>query len=676
MSLASPSLLTKEIAFSELLPGYTILDEGIAFKVFAPLADEVSIEFFNHYEQTSGEKHQMNKDETGFWNYFHPEFSIINKWYGYHLLSNQSSPYFERTDQTIADPWSKLVTSRNHYLGFSKTKIIPEQHFDWEGDNYISPEDPRDLIIYETHIKDLVAHPSAKTYAQGIYNDFREANVGGIAHLKRIGVNAVEFLPLQKFAYFEPPFNQQIEGGITNSWNAFSKNYWGYMTSFFFSPETIYASDGTLEEKEVIGRYENAITELKELVKALHKEGISVIMDVVYNHASQYDLNPLRYTAKNHYFRIDEAGNYLNDSWTGNDINTANPQTRQLIIESVKYWMKEFHIDGFRFDLAGIIDWETIDLIKKEAEQINPNVLLIAEPWGGEYKPAGFSEHGWIAWNDRIRNGIKGYDPLHHRGILFGDWNHGNSRFAVENFIRGTLVNGEQGLFQHSGHSLNYLESHDGYTLGDFIRIALNPENATRVYHKKAAATRLTDQELEVSKLAALMLFTSQGITMMHAGQEWARAKVISDTSGKEKNTGLLDRDSYNKDNETNWLNFNEINLNSELFEYYLGLIEFRKLAPALRKALPEEVIFKVYEDPLHFTFSVSGESTDDPFDYFISLNTNPHKKHRIKLPKGNWQLIVNSKKVDLATPKSIHDAYVVPAASGCVLRKLRVNNA
>lgn len=196
------------------------------------------------------------------------------------------------------------------------------------------------------------------------------------------------------------------------------------------------------------------------------------------------------------------------------------------------------------------------------------------------------------------------------------------------------------------------------------------------MYHKKAAATRLTDQELEVSKLAALMLFTSQGITMMHAGQEWARAKVISDTSGKEKNTGLLDRDSYNKDNETNWLNFNEINLNSELFEYYLGLIEFRKLAPALRKALPEEVIFKVYEDPLHFTFSVSGESTDDPFDYFISLNTNPHKKHRIKLPKGNWQLIVNSKKVDLATPKSIHDAYVVPAASGCVLRKLRVNNA
>ncbi len=676
MSIAAPVLHSKKIAFDQLLPGYTIFEHGVAFRFFSPLADEVSVEVFNHYEQTSGETYSMSKDDSGFWNYFHPDASIVNKWYGYHIRSHKYSPFFENTEKIIADPWSKLVTSRNHYLGFAKTKIIPDNDFDWGDDDFVSPKDPRDLIIYETHIKDLVAHPSAKTFAQGIYNDFREAQVGGIAHLKRLGVNAVEFLPLQKFAYFEPPFNQQIEGGVTNTWNAFSKNYWGYMTSFFFSPETIFASDGTLEEKEVVGRSDNAIKEFKQLVKSLHKEGISVIMDVVYNHASQYDLNPLRYAAKNHYFRINDSGNYLNDSWTGNDLNTANPNTRQLIIESVKYWMTEFHVDGFRFDLAGIIDWETIDLIKKEAQKINPNVLLIAEPWGGEYKPAGFSEHGWISWNDRLRNGIKGYDPIHNKGILFGEWHHGNSRFSVENFIRGTLVNAEQGLFQHSGHSLNYLESHDGYTLGDFIRIALNPSNIDRVYKKKASATRLHADELKVSKLAALTLFVSQGITMMHAGQEWARAKVVADTSGKEKNVGLLDRDSYNKDNETNWLNFNEINLNKELFEYYLGLIEFRKNAPAFRKAQPEEVNFKVYNNPLHITFSISGESTNDPFDYFISLNANPKKTHRIQLPEGKWELIIDSKEVDLKGIKIVQDVYQVLAVSGCVLRKLRVNDA
>ena len=111
-------------------------------------------------------------------------------------------------------------------------------------------------------------------------------------------------------------------------------------------------------------------------------------------------MNPLRFTAKDHYFRIDEKGNYINDSWTGNDINTANEYSRALIIESVKHWMTEYHIDGFRFDLAGIIDWETIDRIRTEAEKINPKVILIAEPWGGEYKPSGFSNHGWSSWND------------------------------------------------------------------------------------------------------------------------------------------------------------------------------------------------------------------------------------------------------------------------------------
>lgn len=664
----------KKINFEEYQLGYTIIENGIVFRLFAPQADSVSIEFFDKYEQTSGIKCAMTKSISGIWNYYYSKSNIIDKWYGYNIAKIIDSPFFQRTNHLIADPWSTHVTSRNHYLGFAKTKIIKNRNFDWEGDTFITPKDKRDLIIYETHIKDLVAHPSAKTCVQGVYNDFRNAEVGGISHLKKLGVNAVEFLPLQKFAYYEPPFNQKIEHGLKNTWNPYARNYWGYMTSFFLAPETIYASDATLNDKEVVGRSDVAIDELKKLVKALHKEKISVIMDVVYNHASQYDLNPLKYTDKGHYFRTNEHGHYLNDSWTGNDIETCTPYSRKLIVESIKYWMKEYHIDGFRFDLAGIIDWETINQIKQEAEKINPNVILIAEPWGGEYKPAGFSDHGWISWNDKIRNAYKGYDPINNKGLLFGTWSHGVTRFALENFIRGTLKIAEHGLFNTSEHSLNYVESHDGYTLGDFIRIALKPNNKEKVFKKKNQIVRLNQKENEIAKLAALALFVSQGVTMIHAGQEWARSKVIIDHSGIDQNIGKLDHDSYNKDNETNWLNFNEIEINKELFSYYVGLIEIRKKSPALRKALPEEIMFKVYNDPLHITFSIDGVSSKDNYDYFVSLNGNFTLEHHIELPKGSWEVIANSKTCDVSGINKTQKSYLLPPSSGVILRKLRVS--
>lgn len=677
MSLASQEKLTPETNFDTYPLGFTILKDGIVFRLFAPKADHVELNIYHDYEHISSDMaFEMVGSDKGIWNFFYPGLDIIDYWYAYKLNAELESPYFLQTNRPIADPWSKHVTSRNHYLGYAKTKIEKDVDFDWEDDSFVAPEDPRDLIIYETHIKDMVAHSSARTYVQGIYNDFGQAETGGLNHLKKMGVNAVEFLPMQKFAYFEPPFEEQIEDGTVNSWNHYSRNYWGYMTSFFLAPETIYASDGSLAPEAVIGRSQKASTELKSLVKKLHAENISVIMDVVYNHASQYDLNPLKYTAKDHYFRLDDVGHFLNDSWTGNDINTSAEYSRSLIVESIKHWMTEYHIDGFRFDLAGIIDWETVDLIRHEAKKINPDVILIAEPWGGEYKPNGFSDHGWISWNDRIRNGLKGYDPIHNKGFIFGTWSHGSTRFAMENFFRGTLENSDHGLFNTSEHSLNYIESHDGYTLGDFIRIALNPTNKDKVFKKKSAVTKLSEKETAIAKLAALSLFVSQGVTMIHAGQEWGRAKMIQDPEGNDPNSGKLDHDSYNKDNETNWLNFNEITNNKSLFIYYQALIELRKQSPALRKAKPEEIIFKVYQDPLHFTFSIDGTSTKDKYDYFISLNGNNKLSHEITLPKGTWEIVANAEKCNPDGLLSIQDVYTLPASSGIVLRKLRVSKS
>ncbi|WP_421774567.1 pullulanase [Gracilimonas sp.] len=674
MSTSAEDIENCTIKGLEAFPlGYTTRGNQSIFRLYAPKANSITLIIYDEYERESGLQFPLEKNGEGIWQTLIQD-TFYGKWYAYKIEGPEDDPFFELTEHPIADPRSRHVTSKNHHLQFPKTKITRQTPFDWEGDSFVTPQDPRDLVIYETHIKDMVAHSSAKTFVQGIYNDFREAEVGGISHLKKLGVNAVEFLPLQKFGYFEPPFNEETGEGIKNTWNPYARNYWGYMTSFFFAPETMYGSDATLEPGSVIGKSQKAEYELKSLVKALHKEDISVIMDVVYNHASHYDLNPLKYTAKDHYFRLDEKGNHLNDSWTGNDIDTTKQYAQEIIVESVKHWMTEYHIDGFRFDLAGIIDWETIDLIKEEAQKINPDVILIAEPWGGSYKPADFSDHGWACWNDKIRNGLKGYHPKENKGFIFGETDPQLSRFGIENLFRGTLESGEHGLFNHSGHSVNYLESHDGYTLGDYIRIALDRSKADIVFEDKRKLTSLSEKELQIAKLAALSLFVSQGITMIHAGQEWARSKMIQDSKGLDPRNGMLDHDSYNKDDETNWLNFNEISINKDLFDYYKGLIELRLDAPALRKSAPDEINFKVYNDPLHITFSIDGKSSGDMYDYFVSLNASKDHAHEIVLPEGYWEIVVNPEKSGASTIQSVEESMMVPATSGVVLRKLRVS--
>ncbi|MFN1833847.1 pullulanase [Balneola sp. MJW-20] len=646
------------------------------FRLFSSHASSIALYIFDEYEDPNPRIESMKFTEDGIWEYSTND-DLWNKFYAYSLVfPDNEGKKVENTDYLIADPFSRYVVTINNHLQHARTLILKEEPFKWSDRDFYPPSDPRDLIIYECHIKDMVAHPSANTYVQGIYNDFIQAETGGMTHLKKLGVNAVEFLPLQKFAYYEPPFDHMTETGVRNTWNPYSINHWGYMTSFHFVPETLYASDGSFKHSDISGHNANAHREVKSMVNRLHGEGISVIMDVVYNHASHYDLNPLKYTAKDHYFRLDDAGNYVNDSWTGNDISTAAKHSRELILESLIHWVKEYHIDGFRFDLAGLIDWETVEMISAELKNVKPNIILIAEPWGGAYKPDGFSDRGWASWNDRMRNNFKGYDPEHDKGFIFGNFNPHVNRFAIENGFRGSLKDHEHGLFRSSRHALNYLESHDGYTLADYIRIVLEPEILNTEIKDIEDHTTLNEEQMRICRLAALSLFVSQGITMIHEGQEYGRSKVIRHTDVKDSRAGYIDRDTYNKDNETNWINFEHISLNEELFNYYRGLIELRLNAPALRKAASDEINFKVYQDPLHVTFSLEGHGTNDKYDYFVSINTNPHQDHEIILPEGYWELLVDDQQAGSNTIKSVESSYMVKACTGTVLRKLRVNKA
>ncbi|MEX0647873.1 MAG: alpha-amylase family glycosyl hydrolase [Balneolaceae bacterium] len=648
------------------VPGATFTDTSTHFCLYCPKAASMECVIFSHYEDENGVHYTMEKDENGYWHLTIDE-RLTGKWYGYKAELNSSlSPYKSRI---FADPYSRHVTAKNNYRQEAKSYLF-EDIFDWGDDTHLFPEDHRDLVIYETHIKDLTAHPSAKSRGTGSYQKFIDPDQkGGINYLRKLGVNCIEFLPLHKFSPPEPPYGEETPEGFHNTWNIYSENYWGYMTSFFFAPESSFASDFS---NRFSGKTTAAVSEFKNVVKTLHREGISVIMDVVFNHTSLFDMNPLTHLAPEEYLRHNKKGELLNRSGTGNEYRSETPVARKLITDSILYWMDEYHIDGFRFDLAALLDQETWKVIREEVQKKYPEALLIAEPWGGYYSPSDFSDHGWAAWNDRIRNSIKGADPIHDRGFIFSDWQHETRRERLENIFKGTLNNGEGGLFHSSDHSVNYLESHDGYTLGDFIRIGLNPDLHEQKISDREKHVRLDEPEMRLSKLAALSLFTTQGITMIHAGQEFARSKIIAKTPFNDPDEGRMDHNSYQKNNETNWLNFDDLNFNSELFDYYRGLIEIRRQSPALRKCEPDDINFDYFGDPLVLSFYISGQSAADLYDYYVILNGNADDPAEISLPGGLWELLADKNIASSQTIDILSGRIQIDAQCGILLRKLR----
>lgn len=639
--------------------GCTVKKEGTTFRLFAPRATQVFLVLFNNHDDEKGEEIRMVRDENGVWEYY--SFGrLYGRYYGYRIKG--PTGHREKFDSSIVigDPYSKAVVTKNNFHHQAKTFILNTE-YNWEGDTFIAPANHNELIIYEAHVRDLTAHQSSEVGARGTYLGLIEKGKnGGLSYLKELGINAVEFLPLQKFGNIEIPFRDSTvlsDSGEHNTWNPYERNHWGYMTSYFFAPEIYYASDGTMIRDEYNGIGGRAVKELKDLMKALHREGIAVIMDVVYNHVSQYDYNPFKYIDKFYYFHTDTAGNFLKASGCGNDFYTSRPMAHRLIVESIKYWMKEYHIDGFRFDIATLIDWETCKEIAVEARKINPNVILIAEAWGGgKYDPPGFSDIGWASWNDRFRNGVKGQNPYSDAGFIFGRFQDKNTKQSVMSFVTGTLRE-DGGMYLKKEHSVNYLESHDNLTMGDFIRIATGSATESSRVSNMDQHIKLTPVQLALSKLAAMFLFTSQGPVMIHEGQEFARSKVIAPTNSPDPRIGMIDHNSYDKDNETNYLNYYHRELNRELFDYYKGLIELRKQHPIFSSAPKEAVEFLKTDDDFVVAFRLNAKKAKSIFtknSFIVILNGNPTKKAEVVLPKGTWKIIANDKKISLKKPLAV----------------------
>lgn len=680
----SPNTDMKRLASLDSLysnkPLGCIVENGkTTFRVFAPRATEIKLVLFDKADNETGKEFTMKRDPDGVWEHTE-QGELYGKFYGYKANGAPGKNEMWNPNIVVADPYSKAVATKNTYRHQAKTLIL-DTRYDWEGDTWVIPQHHSELIIYEAHVRDLTAHASSEVEKKGTYLGLAEkGKTGGLDYLKSLGINAIELLPIHKFGTIEIPYRDNSvlrEGYPINTWNPYARNHWGYMTSYFFTPETYYATDGTLDPNKMNGTDGRAVREFKDMVKALHKENIAVILDVVYNHVSQYDYNCFKYLDKFYYFRTDSAGNFLSLSGCGNDFKTERPMARRLIVESIKYWMTEYHIDGFRFDLAAMIDFETAKAIYQEAKKINPNVILIAEAWGGgEYEPHLFSDIGWASWNDQIRNGVKGQNPDNGLGFIFGKFQDNHNVRSLRSFVTGTLRE-DGGLFLQKEHSINYLESHDNHTLGDFIRLGLHEVKHDTVITDLDKHAQLSPKQLALNKLAALFLFTAQGPVMIHEGQEFARSKVIAETDAPDKNIGRIDHNSYEKDNATNYINYAHAKLNSELVDYYKGLIALRKANPIFSSAPKSAVKFIDAKDTLVVAFKLDKEEYNkvaekkSDHSFLVVMNGHTRKSVDFLLPEGEWRVIANDKGVSPFQPLGIIKNRVsIPASSGLILKQ------
>lgn len=397
----------------------------------------------------------------------------------------------------------------------------------WSDQDYKPPR-PEDVVIYEAHVRDLTAHPSSGVAPplRGKYEGIlaTEGTGTGLDHLKELGVNMIEFLPLAEFNNGPDAYN------------------WGYSPVFYFAPEASYAR---------VPLQGSQYYELKRLINELHRRGFGVILDVVFNHVGSP--NVFHGIDKKYFFRLNPDWTYSNFSGCGNDVRTEAPMMRRLIVDNIVYWMTEFRVDGFRFDLAELIDLETMRAVRDAARAINPNVLLISEPWSfrGENKHE-LTGTGWSAWNNDFRYAAKDFVM----GRRNRDW--------LRRQIAGSLDTWAADPRQ----PVNYLESHDDMALAD--ELCTRPDRDGR---------HLEDLAVDANRLAATILFTSLGIPMLAEGQEFLRSK-----------RGLAN--TFALGDEVNALRWTDRDrpLAAEALAYYRGLIRLR--------LSPEGAAFRLHERP------------------------------------------------------------------------------
>ena len=506
-------------------------------------------------------------------------------------------------NKILLDPYAKAVAGQRTWgIRWDHTyhARVVKDRFDW-GDMPQSKKELCDLIIYELHVRDFTHHPSSGVQHRGTFSGLMEK----IPYLKELGINAVELMPI--FEFDETMNSRTVDGRQL-------LECWGYNTVGFFAPNSSYAAANEHNQEG---------TELKTLIKALHDNGIEVILDVVFNHTAEGNEKGNTFSFKgfdnNIYYMLTPDGNYYNFSGCGNTLNCNHPVVQQLILECLRYWTINYRVDGFRFDLASILgrneDGSPMNnppLLRTLADDsILSNVKLIAEAWdaGGLYQVGSFpASDRWAEWNGRYRDSLRSY--------LKGDsWNAWDAAWSISG--SGDLYGGyyDNTHSNYAGYNscVNFLTCHDGFTLYDLYAYNdkhneangwNNTDGANDNRSWNCGAEGETDDPEVLSlrrrmiRNACAVLMCSRGTPMFLSGDEFG-------------NTKFGNNNSYCQDNITSWLDWRMLEKNKDLFEFFKFMIAFRKKHPVIHKQLPTSVCGM---DPIH-THNLNAEETDIPRD-------------------------------------------------------------
>lgn len=581
--------------------GTLINEDEVLFRLYAPSASKVVLNLYPSARSKDVQRYNMVKRGKGIWEIKLDKGSCIGQYYTYNV--DTPDPH-SNPEKELTDPYAVCTTAP-----FFRAKIIEDSTPICDGPYF----DLSETIIYEVHIRDFSISGDSGIKQKGKYLGFSEKGttipgtdiLTGIDHLVELGINAVHLLPVHDFENDE-----------------YSDNYnWGYMPINFNSPDGWYATNPEDESR---------IIELKKLINTLHENGIKVILDMVYNHTAevnpevQYNFNGI---VPHFYYREKPDGSYWNGSGCGNEVRTENPMVRKFIIDSMIHWVKDYKVDGFRLDLMGLIDIETIRLALKELRKIKPDIVIYGEPWvvgKTPIKPTLKGDQrgeGFAVFTDNFRDALK------------GPWNNVEPGYIQKGLFKDKVKKGIMGSVTDFTDSpletINYVACHDGRTLWDRIVATTRDEEHIS-----------DDERIAMDKLAAGIILTSQGIPFLHAGQEFLRTK-------------FGEHNSYNLPDSINMIRWTNKKKYHEVFEYYKGLINLRKEHPVFRMKTKEEILSNLnfFEDmgidvPGNcIGYKLNGGGIGDSWKEIIVL-INPHRNSmEFRIPKGKWNVVVNKQK-------------------------------
>lgn len=615
------------------------------FKLWSPEATDAQVIIYTSDRNTPAtDTLSMTKGENGVWRADLPGDNY-GKFYTFRIKHN--GKWLKETPGV----WAKAVGTNGERAAI--VDLSSTNPAGWNADKGPEVKSINDVIIYEMHHRDFSMHPTSGIVNKGKFIALTEngtkSTLGdktGIEHLKELGITHVHILPSYDYNSVD---ETQLPSNCYN---------WGYDPLNYNSPEGSYSTNP--------GCPTARIAEMKRMVKALHDAGIGVVMDVVYNHTANNDDSNFSLTAPGYYYRYRADGTYSDASGCGNETASDHQQMRNFIVNSVKYWATEYHIDGFRFDLMAIHDTETMTEVAKTLKEINPSIFVYGEGWTAGDSPLPVERRalkenvakmeGIAVFSDDLRDAVKGhYSDAADRGFATGK--PGNEETVKIGIVASTAhpqvdySKGNNSKFAYATSPkqiINYVSCHDDLTLTD--KLAKSMPGSTEAERQRAA------------RLAQTIVFTSQGTPFMFAGEE-----IFRDKKGVHN--------SYKSPDSINAIDWSLKNKNVAQFNYYQELIKLRKAHPAFRMTTAEEIarniVFDKAKEPNLISYSIKNNANGDEWKEIKLVFNGAGQPRIVNVPKGEWIVIAQDGEINATGLGTIKGGKIeVAPTSALILAK------